>query len=453
MAFTDDLAEIVDDPSETLAVEYKSKLNFSDPKSKADFARHAAALTNHGGGYIVFGFNDNLSRCEETEFPEITRDSVAGIIKAYLTPPFHCDVRVVNARSGSRHTVVVIPPHGAVPVCTRRGGPADHNGQPQGIRNTTYYIRKPGPSSEPIIAPAEWAPLIRRCALAERASILAAIDTALASRRTDVMHDARDSDDVLRKWHEALMQSYIERVPSILDHRLLGYGHMQFSFIVHHKNQPLAYDNLIPVISRCNAEADAVTKIHWGPFVVMHHQSEFGPRSRTDPKIENGEREFTEAAVIGTTNVGDLAEIWRVSPDGFASLIKGWWEDTPHFSEKPGKYISPNWLSKEVSGFVLFARAFANSLETATAVSFICEWTGLKGRIAYDPNARWQLRPKMIEDDRRISQMNFPLTELNSSWEVPSAALSGSVARAAGVGQVMDAAWFAKQAKIWLQQP
>src|ERR1700722_6736407 len=101
MAAHDDLIDLVDNPDETLAVEYKSELDPSDNQSKAKFARHVAALANHGGGHIVFGFNNDLTRAAITEFPAIDRDAVAGIVKSYLEPPFQCEVRVVTAQSGA----------------------------------------------------------------------------------------------------------------------------------------------------------------------------------------------------------------------------------------------------------------------------------------------------------------------------------------------------------------
>jgi predicted HTH transcriptional regulator len=155
MAMPDDLTDLLDSPSETLAVEYKSKLDLSDARSRANLARHVAALANHGGGYLVFGFDDDLTRAVETEFSNIDRDAVAGIVKYYLDPPFQCEVRVVAGQSGARHTIVVVPSHGSVPICARRDGPQDAKGRPQGIVSGAYYIRKPGPASEQIVAPSE----------------------------------------------------------------------------------------------------------------------------------------------------------------------------------------------------------------------------------------------------------------------------------------------------------
>jgi len=373
MAPTDDLTDLVDNPSETLAVEYKSEIDLSEPRSKANLARHVAALANHGGGYLVFGFNDDLTEATQTQFPAPDRDIVAGIVKSYLDPPFQCDVRIVTARSGVPHTIVVVPTHGSAPVCARRDGPHDAKGRPQGISGGAYYIRKPGPASEAISSPSEWAPLIRRCALTERAVILGAIDMALKGGQSEDGIELR-----LRQWHDALALSYRERLVTAGRAEVLDHGYMQFSFAVHQSGEAIAHDELVRVVERCSAEADAITRTHWGPFVVIH-RAPIAPRSRTAPNLDNGELEFLEASMIEPEDRFQ-ADVWRVSSDGLASLIKGWWEDTPPFRMAPQTCVSPMWFAKELAGCVLFARAFANSFETATAVTFRCEWSGLKGR-------------------------------------------------------------------------
>lgn len=282
MATHDDLIDLTDNPDETLAAEYKSEVDLTNPRSKANFARHVAALSNHGGGHLVFGFNNDLTRAVQTEFLAIDRDAVAGVVKSYLDPPFQCEVRVVTATGGARHTIVVVPSHDSVPVCARRDGPQDAKGRPQGISSGAYYIRKPGPASEPILTPAEWAPLIRRCVLAERASILGAINVVLKGARSEEGIEAH-----LRQWHEALVRSYRERLTAARREEALTRGYMQFSFAVHQSGGAIAHDQLLRIVDRCNAEADAITRTHWGPFVVLHRDP-IAPRSRTAPDLDHG---------------------------------------------------------------------------------------------------------------------------------------------------------------------
>jgi hypothetical protein len=152
---------------------------------------------------------------------------------------------------------------------------------------------------------------------------------------------------------------------------------------------------------------------------------------------------------------GDVTnlDMWRVSGDGFASVIKGWWEDSPHFKQTPQTCLSPLWLGKEVAGCVLFACAFANSFEAATAVSFRCEWTGLKGRRPFDHGAVFLGVGYASDEERRVSNGTISLAEMNGDWKRPAAALLGPVARAVGLGGNLTAEWLAQQEASWARQP
>ena len=456
MALRDDLEDLVNFPEESLDAEYKSAIDLSDAVSRANFARHVAALANHGGGTIVLGFNDDLTRAPKTEFADVDRDAVAGIVKHFLEPALQCQVRVVTARTGARHTIIVVPSHGEVPICTRKSGPHDSQGCPQGISTATYYVRKPGPSSEIIRTSSEWAPLIRRCALANRASILGAISAALNDGRfvSNAQGAASESavDTRLREWHAALAKGYHERLVADDLTGEIDKGYMQFSFLVHRSRETIPHDRLLETIGRCNREADAITRAHSGPFMVLHHDP-FAPKSRTAPELDNGEVEFLECAIIEMNGVIPVRDMWRISGDGIASLIRGWWEDTPQFGQSPKTCISPTWLAKEVAGCVLFTRVFANDFDTAMAVTFRCEWTGLSGRKPFDHYGRWQMSGHASEDDRRVGHVTVPLAELNDGWEATTAKLAGTVARAVGLGHILTADWLSNQATNWARQP
>ena len=53
-----DLSALIGSKSEALEVEYKSWIDTSDTAVGAQLARHLAALSNHGGGYLIFGVDD-----------------------------------------------------------------------------------------------------------------------------------------------------------------------------------------------------------------------------------------------------------------------------------------------------------------------------------------------------------------------------------------------------------
>ena len=57
----EDLSDLVDNPRETLEIEVKQWFDLGESVVRAKLARHMAALSNHGGGYLVFGFRDDLT--------------------------------------------------------------------------------------------------------------------------------------------------------------------------------------------------------------------------------------------------------------------------------------------------------------------------------------------------------------------------------------------------------
>ena len=60
-----ELREFVDTPRERRKVEYKTWLDLDDNETRASLARHLCALANYGGGYLVFGINDNMTSAGE----------------------------------------------------------------------------------------------------------------------------------------------------------------------------------------------------------------------------------------------------------------------------------------------------------------------------------------------------------------------------------------------------
>ena len=130
-----DLQDLIAVPRETLGIELKAWLDPTDKTVRANIARHVAALANHGGGYMVFGFNDDLSRDQNrpSSLESYNRDVFAGIVSRYLTPTFHCEVTIVRDEGGEQFPVIRVPGHGQVPIAAKRSGPEDNRGKPHGL--------------------------------------------------------------------------------------------------------------------------------------------------------------------------------------------------------------------------------------------------------------------------------------------------------------------------------
>jgi hypothetical protein len=77
-------------------------------------------------------------------------------------------------------------------------------------------------------------------------------------------------------------------------------------------------------------------------------------------------------------------DMWRISPDGKATLIRTYWEDDVGWNKQlgwqPGTWISPNLLTKALAEFARHARGMAERFDNPTTVTCRIEWNGLKDR-------------------------------------------------------------------------
>ena len=170
-----ELRTLLEDPNETLTVEHKSWLEFSDNDSKATLAKAAIALANHGGGIIVFGMRreEEAGQLKSQPRPDsverYNQDAVNAYINKYADPEIHCDLLFeVHPGTLIEHAFVVVPGDITVPVMCKR----DCEGV---ISARRCYIRKPGPRSEEPLKAEEWRTLLDRCLKAGRADMLDAI--------------------------------------------------------------------------------------------------------------------------------------------------------------------------------------------------------------------------------------------------------------------------------------
>jgi hypothetical protein len=204
MSIPREVQDLVENPRETLEIELKEWLDLSQPLQRAKVARHICALANHGGGYLIFGIRDDLSvdPNHPGDLSRYSRDYFAGIVEKYLTPTFQCDIFFVPASSTGRVCVVVrVPSHASIPICARSNGPDDEKGRTQGIWVGEHYTRMPGPKSEAIKTPEHWKPVIHRCVLNERQTLLESIGHILGAREIVT----RSGDSMLKSFHDAMI--------------------------------------------------------------------------------------------------------------------------------------------------------------------------------------------------------------------------------------------------------
>lgn len=389
----DELKDLVDNPRETMDIEIKSWLDLNDRFVKPKVARHLAALANNGGGYLVFGFNDDLTLDQNSPatLEQYSRDSFSSIVKYYLTPPFQCEVLKVENIQGNEIPIVRVPSHGDVPIVSKRDGPTDDTHKTPGIRSGTYYIRKPGPESAAIIGAGEWLPLIRRCVLNDRESLVRSFSDILNPNR----HSIDQASGRLDSWHSQTKERFDTiaseskteawNIPVISNCYQLSYR------VVVDDDEMLPVDSLRQILERVNLGVQEMIEYGWSMF-YQFHETDMAPRFH--PELADGSGgEVLEANLLGKMknhlSVG-LPDYWRVTPDGRATIVRLYLEDRPDFctlrKTGPGTWISLHHLVVVVSEIVTHARLLSREFTSARTVQFRCTWNGLENRRLSDFN-------------------------------------------------------------------
>lgn len=441
-----DLTELVDAPAETLVAEYKAWLDLSsDNVARANLARHIAAISNFGGGYIVLGFNDVMVSIGENPYAKYTRDLIASITKKYLDPSVNCEVHLVNSLAKIEHAIIVVPPHGSVPVCAKAGGP-DTNGRPQGITKGVYYVRKTGPESAPMQSPQDWAPIIRRCALHERASILAALGGVL-----DRDAPATSLEDELAQWHEAARPSFEEAARQYHPSGLPRSDNQQLSYAIERENgERTSAIELRSLVRQINLESRDRVNTGWSMFYPFERQP-IAPFMNTDSNAGTGNEEFLEADLWEDDGSRDSIEMWRVSCDGRATIlrpIRGDFPFNPQAGWIPGKQFSPHLFLQELGEFVRHAQAHAGRFEAPVRIAFRVELRGLKDREIGHPGRDW--RPgRVARSDQRITTGTWPAVVVGAEWQQIVATLAQPILRCFDPALTCTAEWVASEAKNW----
>ena len=157
-----DLAALVTAKSEALEVEYKSWNDTSVAETSAKLARHLAALSNHGGGYLIFGVDDKTKEPEGATAldPKLFgEDAISAIVKRYLDPRFQCRIEWTEF-GGVSYPVVIVPGHGSRPVIAIADGPQIRKANPsafvQGRSISALRDRRALPSVDRMIGLLCW---------------------------------------------------------------------------------------------------------------------------------------------------------------------------------------------------------------------------------------------------------------------------------------------------------
>lgn len=413
-----DLQDLIERPVESEGLELKSWVDLANPSARAGIARHLAAIANFGGGYLIFGFNNDTTRCAPNNDvrSSYSQDVIAGIVDRYLQPKFQCEV-IFESFANVEHAVIWIPSHGETPIISKASGPHDPKGQPQGIRSGTIYIRTPKPESVPATTPEHFAMLIQRCVLARRDELVrmfsAIVSSGIAPSSSQL--DRNRDRERLSEWHNATQKAFVEEM------KKAGHAHripaienfVQLSYLIKDKKEAqIPVHEFLKAVERMNRAVRDTVRYGWSMFYPFT-RPEIQPRFMTDTSVDDGETDFLQTNLI-ENGESDHLDFWRISPDGRASLIRSYHEDRftpPEKIAEGGKWFDP-WLQvRDITELVRHARAYAEELPEVEEICFEIEWKGLRSRTTATANSERYVTPHVSQTDQRVVFLPVPYAE------------------------------------------
>lgn len=151
------IRELVERPSESLSVELKRWIDPDRPEDTAKIVRTALALRNHGGGYLLIGFNNDTLEPDKDNVPQDVKmlfhiDKIQSLISRFASEPFEITVEFPE-REGQLYPVIVVPPGVKTPVAAKSDL---RSGDKILISTDSVYIRSLRSNNTPSTTKATW---------------------------------------------------------------------------------------------------------------------------------------------------------------------------------------------------------------------------------------------------------------------------------------------------------
>ncbi|MCC6444128.1 MAG: pentapeptide repeat-containing protein [Armatimonadetes bacterium] len=391
------LESLLSYPREDLDIELKGWLNLTTPDDKANLAQALIALANHGGGYIVLGYQEDNEKWipaapRPTDMRGYTQDLMNGIAERYAEPVFPCERHLVrHPQQGDLFPVIVVP-EGKVPIRAKRDGPDKRH-----VRNGTYYIRRPGPKSEAPQSGQEWDQLIGRCVRLHREELLEQIRAIMLggmetvrtpSPEENAMHQLQDwVQQPLSRW-EALVNEKHSEKPSF---RFL-HGSYAVAYLIMNEVPQSNLPQFIEILHQVEGHETG-----WPPWWVPT-RDEIKPYPM-DHMVE------CWLAELGTEPYD--SDFWRASPDGRMFLLRGYQEDSDPGRAAPGTLFDAHFPIWRVSECLLHADRLTKALcGDRASILFQVTWNGLAGRML----SSWSQPGSHLFRKRKASQDSVSAT-------------------------------------------
>lgn len=386
-------------PAEGPDFEAKSWLDMQDPESRGILAKALIALENHGGGYLVIGYEEDEGkrlrpdRKRPESLEQYNGDAINAIVKRCAEPSFHVEVSFQrHPETQEEYPLLRVAGRSKVPVRSCSSTPKNS------LRENIYYVRRPGPESDGPKSATEWDQLMRRCVMNQREEIVGVLRAFLPSGGGAVLPPTEA--ELLSKFSEASMTAWRELNSSLSDEfsGKIRKGHYSFAARVSGTSKGLDAAEILKELEQ------APKYTGWPAFVVLH-------QADTRPKIVgNALQAWTAKANFPGVSCADF---WRITPAGEFFLLRGYDEDDLEKSGGPnqreaGTGLEPTLPVWRLGEFLLRLNAVASAMfEPGFEVSVECQWTGLMGRKTFSFGQRRFFGSAESAEDKVASSGRF----------------------------------------------
>ena len=208
-------------------------------------------------------------------------------------------------------------------------------------------------------------------------------------------------------------------------------NHYMLSYSISHSEQHvMSRRELLEALARINREVRQLVWTGWSMFYPFT-RPEIAPQYRTEGTDGSGTYFLETNLGIGDCDLNTtLSDFWRVSPKGWATLVRAYREDRSESegrkidpSRKPGTWLSPETPIRETAELVRHAYLFSKSFASAISIEFDCQWKGLNKRELKDSEGYWR-QGKISQSDIRKTSGVWPISDLIDNWPDVVAELS-----------------------------
>lgn len=366
------LQSLVDDPREALNIEVKRWLDLTAKADQAILAKAAIALANHGGGFIVLGFDELADGAFECHLPRpasldaYSQDVIARIVATYAEPAFQVEVsHVARQADGAAHPVVQVPGGHRTPIMAKKGSPDQKT-----LIAGRVYIRRPTPESAEPGSAVEWRDLLDRCVRAGRDDLLDAIRGVLDGRGERLPPAEPTSLERLQAWAQAGTARWEALAPSAKDGEPVDPpGTYTVAYQIEGDLAPRTPSEMLDLLRGIPGYTG------WRPWWVP---SRDGIRPyQFDGVIEcyhglDGNKRIVDPA---------HADFWRASTQGQLLLIRGFDEDSSTERAAPGTAFDLTLPVWRIGECLMHAVTLASRLAgESRSITFGVSWSGLRDR-------------------------------------------------------------------------